>query len=429
LSARTAVAQDSAAVKAANGRCATALATLSTRVSMSAGNCAFLAAFLVDTLQARIRLTDPGSRPSPRTYQSTRAGSAVAAGTPGQAEAVPGVQPTALAAASISAAGTDSGSKAITAISLNPATLFGGSDSVFAAKWSRFADLTLLVPLDRKSATSAAGLSYFGLRSRINVTAISQGDQLLTSMLHTFTSILEAANDLNNQLLPLLLALDTQAKVEDCVRALMNADVGSAPAECGGRFKIAFPAELYGKLRAEIAHVREVADAHYFGLDLRFDTGDPTLGASPDRDVTSLAVGIAQGQRALGKRPTDAMIARRFYGAARYTKPKDTTKPVVWSGDAGIAFEVSRLVQADQYVQFSGGLLARVSSGEAAVRDKMQPNFLTLQTGLTIPLAGGSSLAVGFSAPLVGKVSPSLSVNFNWGLLLSALPELGGLGR
>src|ERR1043166_2341251 len=166
-----------------NGDCDIAAVHLKL-VREAGGGCTTAAVSIMAELLPKLRKSAARPQPTGRILQSTRAEGAVPTGTPGQAEAVPGVQPTAAAAASLSAVGTDSGSKAIVAISLNPATLFGGTDSATVAKWSRVADFTLLVPMSKESpgAASVAGLRYLGVRGKLNLSGISVGESLLSRM-------------------------------------------------------------------------------------------------------------------------------------------------------------------------------------------------------------------------------------------------------
>lgn len=402
-------AQSQGAAASPDERCAAAL-------NRARSTCKSLAFYLIDTLAGRVRETTGALTPPPRAFQSMRAGGATAAGTPGQIEAAPGLQPTALAAASIASAGTDSGSKSIVAISLNPATLFGGSDQKFAAVWSRFADVTVLVPANADSK-KATGRSYFGLRSRLNISGVARGGKLLRDVEAAFQDLLVAQALLEAPIVKVLTEMTTQVEVDACKAAFESSALGSPLSECGG-FKLELPEKLFTEFRAAATKARDAADAQYAGLDLRLDSGDPTLSGTPERDVTSLAIGLGFGKRNLAANSSQTMSAIRMYIGARYTDPREGTDPVLYSADGGVAFELSRLVQTDQYVQFSAGLEGRSSNGTQLERDKTQPNFLKLQSGVTIPVAGGASVSAGFSAPLIGKIGPSLTVNFNWGLLL-----------
>jgi hypothetical protein len=52
------------------------------------------------------------------------------------------------------------------------------------------------------------------------------------------------------------------------------------------------------------------------------------------------------------------------------------------------------------------------------VEDELQTNYTVLRAALAVPLAGMTGLTLAVAAPIDGPISPALSVNFNWGLLL-----------
>jgi len=44
------------------------------------------------------------------------------------------------------------------------------------------------------------------------------------------------------------------------------------------------------------------------------------------------------------------------------------------------------------------------------------------RASLTMPLMQGAGVSLNVASPITGDVSPTISVNFNWGLLLSNRP-------
>ena len=54
---------------------------------------------------------------------------------------------------------------------------------------------------------------------------------------------------------------------------------------------------MYGDLSRALSAVREKADSRYWGLDLRADFGDPTLGQVTDASGKFYFVGAAIGRR------------------------------------------------------------------------------------------------------------------------------------
>jgi hypothetical protein len=107
---------------------------------------------------------------------------------------------------------------------------------------------------------------------------------------------------------------------------------------------------------------------------------------------------------------------RRWTGESR-VKPDS----VVGALDAALGFAASRLLNTMQEVRAAAGLDFRYSNRPDSTAGRVQTDLLVLQAALNIPMAGGTSIAVGWSVPLLGKVSPALTVNFSWGLSLSSV--------
>lgn len=235
--------------------------------------CAGLAGWLVDTLAEKVYEPPAGA------VQSRRAGEAIPAGTTAQTEAVPGVQPTALASASLGVTGSKVGTDALTSISLNPATLFAGTDAEAAARWGRFTDITLFFPVT-DAGDIGRSLDYVGARVRMNITGVTDGDRLLKDAKAAFNAVLRAETNLE---LDLRDALKSASDVKLCVSSALESEPGDRLDGCGGNITIGLSPSAYKKLRESLAAVREKADARYLGLDLRVESGDPTLGAVPDR--------------------------------------------------------------------------------------------------------------------------------------------------
>lgn len=387
---------------------------LAARVTGQVGGAFFLRA-------AASRARDTALLVTPRKTQSTRGMEANSAGAPGQGEAVAATQPTAIASANLAATGTDNGAKTLATISLNPITLFGGaSDAAAAARWSRFGDLSVLVPISDAS-TSTDKLGYFGLRLRLNLTGLKAGDRLLRQVDTAFKATLQMRADLLQQLTEAFEALGDSDAISACADAVVKAKGGDRPAECGGRVTLGFSETSYRAFREVLARAREQADAKYFGLDLRFDTGDPTLAGDSTRDVTALQAGLAFGRRSVGSDPRATAFGLQGRVGARYSQLRSQSDSVTWSLDVAVGFEASRLVSETQAVRFTAALEGRYAGESKPVAEQHQTDNLVLRGGLQIPVMGGTSITVAGTAPLTGEVSPTLSVNFNWALLMSGL--------
>src|SRR5688572_17799256 len=123
---------------------------------------------------------DPGSVFSQRQLQQANPAAASMAGSLAQSEATPAVSPTALASGSVAMVGSEAGDDALVALGINPAVLFFINEASEAlAKYSRFMDLSLFVPVTETSTgADDDGLDYFGLRLRMNWFGVTAGDQL-----------------------------------------------------------------------------------------------------------------------------------------------------------------------------------------------------------------------------------------------------------
>src|SRR6185369_6840517 len=141
----------------------------------------------------------------PRDVQSTVAGNAAPAGTPAQTSAVPTIQPTALASATVAAVTQDSGSNAITSVSLNPLMLFSSTtDPDEIARITRLLDITVFFPAGGPDDNKDGRLDYAGARIRVNLTATSQSDALCRyqdQLVSIVRNELSAINNVNTVLL------------------------------------------------------------------------------------------------------------------------------------------------------------------------------------------------------------------------------------
>lgn len=391
--------------------------------------CKQLAVFLGDAITDAAfksrKAADTALKLTPRKLQSTRSGEANVSGVPGQAMGAPTAQPAPLASASLSGAGTDEGTKGIAAISINPVTLFGGTDTLAAAKWSRFTDLTVLVPVASTNG-SPGRLGYFGVRARLNLTGLNAGDRLLSDVSAAFAKAVGAEAVFDQQLKEAFESFPDSATVAKCAAAVLASSYGDSPEECLGKVTVGLSQADYDTLHNAIVLAREKADARYFGLDLRFDNGDPTLARDPTKEVTAVQAGLAFGRRSLKPNLNAITLGLQGRLGVRYSDPKSSSDSVVWSLDGALGFETSRLMSSDQPVRFSTGLEFRYANKPDDVAERNQTDYLVVRGGLAIPLIGGASVSVGFTGPLTGDVSPDLSVNFNWGLMMSSLSGASG---
>jgi hypothetical protein len=406
--------------------CRQVYVTMTAMPLLEGDTCQQLATVVVSRITERVNTGRLDTLLPAGALQSRRVGAASPAGSPAQGEAVPGVQPTSLAAASLGVAGTDAGTEALTSVSLNPALLFGSSDAASMAKWGRFADVTVYFPVTDAGVTTQGELDYFGLRARINLTGLSQGGALYQEALGAFRTTLGNEGRLVGRLTA---ALRSAPDVGACVKAVGAASFRDRVPACGGDFSIELSEDDYDALRDALSAAREKADARFFGLDLRFETGDPTLGSTPGAEVTALQAGLAIGRRFRQPSPTATCVAFRSRLGMRFTDPKGSGADATWAADGGLGLDVSRMLNPDQFVTLTGGFEFRYSDSEPSERAALQTDVLAFRGSLTVPLVGSSALTVGFGTAVAGEMDTNLTFLMNWGLMLPGMGALRGGGR
>jgi hypothetical protein len=352
--------------------------------------------------------------PDPRDVQN-RGPRASLAGSPAQADAVPGVEPLAVSGASIALAGTDSGSRAVAAIGLNPAVLFvSPGDANAMATASRIADLSLLIPLDDLDRNRDGTVDYVGIRLRLNLTGAPAGRSVREAG-RAFLRAVQGEADRVNRVLE---ALRRSGNLAACANGLLDPKSSTAALtrRCDGPVDLAADPGLYREMREQVARARREADARYLGLDLRADFGDPTLSGVVPPKTTALTAGLGFGRRVLPLRDDGTSAGFRGRAGLRYTT-LPAPGPTSFGFDGAVGFELARPLDEDNLLTLSAGLELRYG-GDAARETELQTNYTMFRFALSLPVAGGTGLAVGLSVPLDGTVSPALTVNFNWSLLL-----------
>ncbi len=352
----------------------------------------------------------------PRDLQSTTLAPS-AAGSPAQGDAVPESNPVSLAAGTLSMVGSNAGTNAITTIGINPA-LFAvdPNDREEVARLSRLMDLSVLVPVSGVDKDRDGKVDYFGLRLRLSMTGLASGSALMRTATDSFRTIVETDAALTLQLRDRLEAMRDPVS---CANALLadQADAAAMEKGCDGRVDFTTSPERHEHLAAVLMRAREEADSKYFGLDLRLDIGDPTLGAVAGASGTALFGGLAAGRRYNFSKDgltTGGLKARL---GVRFNQLDLDSSATSFSADGGIGFEMQRPYE-NQRLSVSTGAEFRVGKG-GVYQAQAQTNFLLLRASLAVPMFAGNSVTLNFAAPVAGKsVSPVLTVGMNWGLLL-----------
>jgi hypothetical protein len=310
----------------------------------------------------------------------------------------------------------DSGSAALTSVSINPAMLFSATDDpAEIARLSRLADVTVFFPVDGLDQNKDGRLDYGGIRVRLNLSAGAQAATLQDVAR-------QATKQLVGELSVVNAIRDVLAKAPDpgkCAAALTTAAATptTITEACGTSIGLRIDDEGYALLRKAAAKARAEADARYFGLDLRFDTGDPTLGKVRNAAGTALVAGLAFGRR-FDPASSGASSGIRGRIGVRHVALRDTAV-VDWQMDGGLAWEAVR-VSGEQRLEMNLGLEFRASGNRTAVR-VLQTRYVELRAGIIVPIAGATNIAVSFSTPMLGDTSPTLAVSANWQQLLGAL--------
>jgi len=358
---------------------------------------------------------------SPRDVQAQHPQQAALGGTPAQGHAIPGVQPAGVAAGTIAAVGTDAGNDALAALGLNPVILFLGDEaSRRLAQYSRFADLTVFVPVSDLSSGPDAeeegdGPRYFGARLRINFAGISSGSAVWDGAVALTRSWISQGGRNAGQVRQVLAQAPDLA---GCVAALLAQEPSAAAitASCGSEVKLEVDLDEARQLREQLAVVRRAADARYFGVDVRFDKGDPTMGAVQDASGTFLFAGLSAGRRLGGTAGGSATYGIRSRLGVRHAS-LDGAEESEFAVEGGLGLEMARRIEG-QEINASAAVEFRQGDAEDELTDALQTNFGVARGSLLIPITAGNSLSINVGTPIWGEVSPTLSVNFNWGLLL-----------
>lgn len=360
------------------------------------------------------RVTERFYQPDPRDVQNQSPRPATG-GSLAQSEAVPGVEPLAVGGATLAAVGADSGARSVVAITLNPAVFFvSPNDADAMAAASRIADLSALLPVDDLDRDHDGTVDYIGLRLRLNLTGAGSGKKVKEAG-RAFLRAVQGEADLVNNVIA---ALQRSRDVDACASSLLSGRSSAATVtrRCDGDVELEADPEVYGELRTRMAEARESADSRYLGLDLRADFGDPTLSGQVPAKTKSLTAGLAAGRRLLSGNGSGTSAGLRLRAGLRYV---DLPAPVSSSFgfDGGFGFELERPLEGQAPVSVSAGLEFRYG-GDVSDETKLQTNYTVFRFALNVPVAGGSGVSIGVSAPIDGQISPTLTVNFNWSLLL-----------
>lgn len=348
----------------------------------------------------------------PRDIQSTAPQGAATGGSAAQNEAVPGIQPLALAGGAVAAAGNDAGANAIVAVTLNPAAFVVPTDTAGArlARASRFSDVTVLFPATSFDESEDFAIDYIGLRARINVTGLSRGSRVMDRATELFGELVVNEQALLEDIQALL---ETAPDVVACTRALLEGLSEEGP--CGGRLE-EVDRSRYEVFRRQLEAAREIADSEYFGLDLRTDFGDPTLGAVDNARGTVIMGGVAYGREMIRTGRETSTWGFKTRLGLRYTDLEDVDETNL-SVDGGFALELLSRYQFAA-IRVSTGIEFRYGDAPDDLEEALRTDLGEWRTSLTVPVSDANAVSMSFAVPFSSDIGPTFNVNLNWGLLL-----------
>lgn len=410
--------------------CATLMAEVGFEVRPNGAGCFELAVAIVVSASEPLildagRRADAGKRVldrefSPRNVQPRIGQRPAGGGSLANTEAIPSVIPVSAAAASLAAVGTEAGTDALVALSLNPSVFLGGLDSAAsAATNSRLSDVTVFVPVNGLDRDEDGQVDYLGVRLRLNALAAGLGRDLAEEAASRFGDLLEgqvASAD------AVELVLHDAPDLPACVDVLLDGSTGGAEMRsvCGREVPITPSPDQIEALRRELDILRHQIDSEYFGLDVRLDFGDPTLGDVPGADGTRIFGGVGYGKRFVSPEPGRRSAGFRAHLGVRSVTLDDPgrTEDSDLQVEAGLGFEVVYPTGFEP-VRLVVGLDGRFGAPpDEALKDEFEADVVMFRGSLSVPFTTSNAVTLSFGTPLMGDVTPVLSVSSNFGLLL-----------
>jgi hypothetical protein len=392
-------------------------------ITMDDDPCLVLAVHLQSEMDQQ-RLRAPGI--SPRDLQTNKSTSAQSVAAANQSDAVPALYPFALAGGSIGGSGSEGGTNALTAISLNPAIFFGDMDDPEeSARLGRMMDFSVIVPLTQIEDPLAHDLQYLGVRARINMTGAEEGGKLYNDVVNAFKGVLAMSELEEAGIQELLLnAPDFKTCIAQFEAVLQGqSDPGTLSMACGEDFSVVASDEQFSTYKLLLQQLVQQADSKYFGLDLRADFGDPTLGAIDSARGTSIFAGVGYGFSKDNKKINSGSTNFNSRLGLRY-KDMEDLEATIFDIDGALGIEIARPFQYQQ-IKFGCGLEFRTSIEERVdniiydrLDEALETDYLFFRAALNVPITASNSFAVQYGTSVIGDKPSVLVVNFNWKLLL-----------
>lgn len=311
-------------------------------------------------------------------------------GSGAQLDPVESMQPITLAGGALTLSGSRSGSKGVGTISVNPLAIAMPTD----VQAGRFADLSVSAPFDLAGSSSNKD-PYVSARLRVNIAGPFNAAELQKHVDAWLSAAGVYADDLEKVFLnakdvkacAAYVAVNHRAGISACAQDLNSSGVRKAREE-------AFAAMVLA---------RRAADRHYLGVDVRFDTGDPT-GPGIGHDLGDHWLGgFAAGTRIpAGKLWDWELRARAGLDRFRSREPADDDKKAVGSFDWGGALLFSGRLQetAKQRLAFGVGAEGRHAWKDDENAKRSPTNYVLLNLMAVVPALTGGDLGLAMSIPL-----------------------------
>ena len=345
--------------------------------------------------------------------QSDRRTSTNKSGSQAQLDPVESIQPITLGGGAVTLSGTRAGTKGVGTITVNPIALTRPENAALG----RVFDLSVSAPFDLDGGTSQ-DRRYVSARLRVNATAPISAARLNRALAAFFRAEGKWADSLQG-------VLEHAGDLKGCVNSILKTNKVTRES-CGETLDDEFVRKLQKDAYEEIASARREADAYYFGLDARFDSGDPTGTEIVGDKGTHLLGGLAGGVRIpLGSSTWDWELRGRFAGD--YFKSRDAAAgpapDPVYSVDWGAAMILSGRVEAESKQRMAFGIGVEGRHAGDKPEAKLAPtNYANLNLMAIVPAADGGDIGLAFSIPIADSEVPR-------GAIVSLSTDLGILDR
>ncbi len=390
----------------------------------SAGNpCNALANALLEKVmhsRASATPTSPLSAISARDIQSRASGNAGELGI-GSTTGVAGIQPTALGGISLSALGTGAGANSLLAISLNPLGLSAPAGDVTTVERSRVFDATLYLPAEPGDSAANGAPKYWGVRLRVNTAARGASAKLVEAG-RTYAAVV-ASNAATATSLAQLLR--EAPRLQDCANAIHAGTAGTPQGlnACGQALPGSWSEQNDREFRKQVNSIRDTIDSKYFGADLRFEQGDPTLGAVESLSGRFINASLAGGFQLPGALQNETRLELRGRLGVQYLSV-DSGSVVVeqttgFATDAAIALQFTYPQEFRPLVAQVGIDMRSTGGLDETLTNALERGGGSLALSIELPLGPSNGVSISYLRPFRKEFSPRLTVSYNAQLLMS----------